>query len=151
MSTRQKRILWPVFLFALLALGAFAFASARRARGSETARARAIATQNSNASANPDRGRYVSRRALWPQLRKNLEVLGDRLEKPGKERMILAGTVKYAGDRAGTPFELRSGPFIITLLQPHSRRTSRLAPAHELDPQTLRCITPPYDWSEGQP
>lgn len=106
MSTTQKRILWPVFLIALLALGAFAFASARRARGSETASARAIATQNSNASANPDRGRYVRRRALWPQLRKNLEVLGDRLEKPGKERMILAGTVRTASDPAEMAFEL---------------------------------------------
>lgn len=106
MSTRQKRILWPVFLFALLALGAFAFASARRARGSETARVRVIATQNSNGSANSDRIRYVRRRALWPQLRKNLEVLGDRLEKPGKERMILAGTVRRAGDPAEMAFEL---------------------------------------------
>lgn len=106
MSTTQKRILWPVVLIALLALGAFAFASARRARGSETTTARAIATQNSTAAVNPDRVNYVRRRALWPQLRKNLEVLGDRLERPGKERMILTGTVKRAGAPVETPFEL---------------------------------------------
>lgn len=127
MSTTQKRILWPVLLIALLALATVTFALARRARGSETARVRAIASQNSNASASPDRRHYVRRRALWPQLRKNLEVLGDRLEKPGKERMILAGTVKYASDRAGTPFELvREFPDRLRLIEQHgaSQRTT---------------------------
>jgi len=35
----------------------------------------------------------VRRSRLWPQLRQALNVLGDRLEKPGKERLILTGTL----------------------------------------------------------
>jgi hypothetical protein len=41
---------------------------------------------------------YVSRARLWPQLREALKVLGDRLEKPGKERLILTGTLSRKQD-----------------------------------------------------
>ena len=39
---------------------------------------------------------YVRRARLWPQLRYVAEALGDRLEKPGKERLILIGTLSRA-------------------------------------------------------
>jgi hypothetical protein len=39
---------------------------------------------------------YVSRARLWPQLRYASEALGDRLEKPGKERLILVGVLRRA-------------------------------------------------------
>jgi hypothetical protein len=51
------------------------------------------------ASAAPaNRPVYVSRGRLWPQLREALRVLGDRLEKPGKERLTLTGTLSRAND-----------------------------------------------------
>lgn len=36
---------------------------------------------------------------LWPQLRPYLKVLGDRLEKSGKERLTLSGTLDRAGEQ----------------------------------------------------
>jgi hypothetical protein len=35
---------------------------------------------------------------MWPQLRWNLKMLGDRLENPGKERVTLTGTLSRATD-----------------------------------------------------
>lgn len=42
---------------------------------------------------------YVRRARLWPQLRYASEVLGDRLEKPGKERLILIGHLRRASKK----------------------------------------------------
>ncbi len=41
---------------------------------------------------------YVRVAQLGPQLRWHLKVLGDRLEKPGKERLTLTGTFSRSGD-----------------------------------------------------
>jgi hypothetical protein len=42
---------------------------------------------------------YVRRGRLWPQLRPVSEALGDRLEKPGKERLILIGALRRASKK----------------------------------------------------
>jgi hypothetical protein len=42
---------------------------------------------------------YVSRARLGPRLRHSSEVLGDRLEKPGKERLILIGSLSRASKK----------------------------------------------------
>lgn len=42
---------------------------------------------------------YVNRARLWPQLRYVSEVLGDRLEKPGKERLILTANLRRASKK----------------------------------------------------
>jgi hypothetical protein len=42
---------------------------------------------------------YVQRARLWPQLRYASEILGDRLEKPGKERLILIGALRRASKK----------------------------------------------------
>jgi hypothetical protein len=42
---------------------------------------------------------YVQRARLWPQLRYASEILGDRLEKPGKERLILIGALSRASKK----------------------------------------------------
>jgi hypothetical protein len=42
---------------------------------------------------------YVRRGHLWPQLRPMSEALGDRLEKPGKERLILIGALRRASKK----------------------------------------------------
>lgn len=54
------------------------------------------------AAAHTDR---VSRARLWPQLRPALSSLGDRLERPGKERLVVTGTLAR-GDEPAAPFVL---------------------------------------------
>ncbi len=47
-----------------------------------------------SASATPEQ---VRRARLWPQLRELLNVLGNRLEQPGRERSILQGNLSRTG------------------------------------------------------
>jgi hypothetical protein len=56
--------------------------------------------------------KYVRAGALWPQLRWNLRALGDRLERPGKEQVVLTGTMT----RAGTPIP---APAVLNLEAPN--------------------------------
>jgi hypothetical protein len=49
---------------------------------------------------------YVRRAQLQPRLRHLLDVVGDRLEKPGNERMVMIGTLKRRNDSQPTPFRL---------------------------------------------
>ena len=101
MSTQQKRIFWPIVLIVGLALGALAFASAHAGR--RTMEGSSRASQNSPAAANPRSEEYVNRGRLSPQLRWKLKAFGDRLEKPGKERVTLAGTLMRPADVAPVP------------------------------------------------
>ncbi|HEX9001300.1 MAG TPA: hypothetical protein VGB07_15450 [Blastocatellia bacterium] len=39
---------------------------------------------------------YIERQGIWPQLHSALDAYGDRLEKPGKERLIATGTLSNA-------------------------------------------------------
>ena len=73
----------------LLLLVAFTFALG--------ARNWAPPVKSTNAIADTRPG-YVSRRRLQPLLRDALEALGDRLEKPGNERLTLAGTLSRKKD-----------------------------------------------------
>lgn len=49
---------------------------------------------------------YVQRNSLRPKLRDTLKVAGDRMEKPGKERLVLTGTLSRAGDSQPSPVGL---------------------------------------------
>jgi hypothetical protein len=69
---------------------------ARREKNRSTARHIAVATQSVPA---PKTVGYVRRARLWPQLRYASEVLGDRLEKPGKERLVLTGVLRRASKK----------------------------------------------------
>jgi hypothetical protein len=53
---------------------------------------------------------YIERRGIWPQLHSALDAYGDRLEKPGKERMIAIGTLSNANttDNEKVPVRLVS-------------------------------------------
>jgi hypothetical protein len=42
---------------------------------------------------------HVRRGLLWPQLRPMSEALGDRLERPGKERLVLIGALRRASKK----------------------------------------------------
>jgi hypothetical protein len=92
MTKKQQRIFWPSLLMLVLGLTALAFASGRRTRASKT-----IYTNQSPAASTIAGRRYVRRASLWPQLQSNLKALGDRLEKPGKERLTLIGTLSLEG------------------------------------------------------
>jgi hypothetical protein len=62
-----------------------------------------IAAQAAPAQANND---YVRRSKLASRLRAALDVLGDRLEKPGKERLIIEGTITRSNSPEAAPFRL---------------------------------------------
>jgi hypothetical protein len=62
---------------------------------------------------------YVRREKLQPRLRHLLGVIGDRLEKPGKERMVMVGTLKREIDSQPAPFRL-------LLEMPHRMRLEEL-------------------------
>jgi hypothetical protein len=53
---------------------------------------------------------YIDRRGVWPQLYSALDAYGDRLEKPGKERLIAVGTLSNANttDNEKVPVRLVS-------------------------------------------
>ena len=104
MSKKQKRIFWPILILAALGLGALAFASNRNAR--RTIAAPPLTSQKPTAVANPRSEEYVHAARLWPQLRWHLKVLGDRIDKPGKERIAIAGTIKRPGDSQALPMTL---------------------------------------------
>lgn len=104
MSQKQMRIFWPIVILAALGLGALAFASGRKAR--RTIAARPVTSQKPTAVANPRSEEYVHAARLWPQLRWHLKMLGGRIEKPGKERITIAGTIKRAGDKQVLPMSL---------------------------------------------
>lgn len=50
-------------------------------------------------------GKYARREALRPRLRESLRLLGDRLEKSGKERVTLEGRLTRSGETA-IPFRI---------------------------------------------
>lgn len=49
---------------------------------------------------------YVRRARLQPRFRHLLDVVGDRLEKPGNERLVMIGTLRRQDDSRPMPFRL---------------------------------------------
>jgi hypothetical protein len=85
------------FFVAVVAVALVTFtARAWRDKKGSAARHGAVAAQQTPAF---NAFSYVSRARLWPQLRYASEALGDRLEKPGKERLILTGHLRRATKR----------------------------------------------------
>lgn len=50
---------------------------------------------------------YIDRRGAWPQLYSALDAYGDRLEKPGKERLTAVGTISNADTTANEKVPVR--------------------------------------------
>lgn len=97
MTRNRRRVFWPVFLITLLVVTALTFAASRRLRDSRTAETRVDSTQG-NPNRARKRGAYVRRSSLSPKLVWHLKATGDRLEKPGKERLRVTGTLSRAND-----------------------------------------------------
>jgi hypothetical protein len=92
MSLRQNRILWLAFVFT--ALAACVVAYSRTKLKPHTAPTTSAHVEGP-APVDVQR-QYVRRGRLWPQLRWNLDALGNRLEQSGKERMALTGTARQS-------------------------------------------------------
>ena len=96
MKKNRRKVFWPALLIALLVLTALTFAASTKLRR--------VTVTDSNASNQPaaparvKRVAYVRPSALTPKLLWHLKAMGDRLEKPGKERLSLTGTLARSTD-----------------------------------------------------
>jgi hypothetical protein len=105
---------WLTTIILMAAATTFAFVSTKAGTTSVLWARRSVPTvgrqgiQNSANAATFDSGAYVQMPRLWPELRHALKALGNRLEKPGKERIILSGTLLRAGDAHPRPIRISS-------------------------------------------
>jgi hypothetical protein len=96
MKKNTKTKLWFALLVLALSLSAITFATARILRH-ETTDTKPVISQNPSKVPRSNRNAYVRRGQLSPRLAMNLNALGNRLEKPGQERVALVGTWRVAG------------------------------------------------------
>ena len=96
MKKNTKTKLWFALLALALSLSAITFATARILRH-ETTDTKPVTRQNPSNVTRSNRNAYVLRAQLSPRLALNLNALGNRLEKPGQERLSLVGTWRVAG------------------------------------------------------
>ena len=94
MKKNTKTKVWFALLVLALSLSAITFATARILRH-ETADIKP--SQNPASVTRSNRNAYVRRVQISPRLAMNLNALGNRLEKPGQERVSLVGTWRVAG------------------------------------------------------
>src|ERR1700750_3282191 len=89
---KNHPVLWLALVIACLvftALTFVAYGGLRRLR---------IEYSMNAAQASAKRAAYVRRSSLSPKLVSHLNAMGDRLEKPGRERLNLTGTLSRAND-----------------------------------------------------
>ena len=97
MKKKTKTSLGLVLVACVLCLSAITFATATILRHKSSA-ASAGNAQNPSSVTKSNRSAYVRRAQLSPRLALNLGALGNRLEKPGQERLTLMGTLRLAGN-----------------------------------------------------
>jgi hypothetical protein len=97
MTKHRQRVLWPALLIGLLVLTAFTFAASSNLRRSKSTGPQTTG-QNRLTPVGVNRRAYVRRGLLSPKLVWHLNALGDRLERPGKERLSVTATLSRAGD-----------------------------------------------------
>ena len=93
MKNRIRTSLWLVLPALALSFGAITFATAKILR-----RTSAGTAQNPSKVAKSNRNNYVRRSLLSSRLALNLSAMGNRLEQPGKERLILMGSLRAGAD-----------------------------------------------------
>jgi hypothetical protein len=109
---RYRKLLLPVALLAMFTISGFAFKLSRPRTAASAVEEKAVSqvegagrSRSTGEPAMPEE--YVRPRAIWPQLRAALAVIGDRLERPGKERLSMTGTLtRTVESTAQTPFVL---------------------------------------------
>jgi hypothetical protein len=104
MSKKLKKIVWSIPFVIVLGLTALAFTSTRAPH--EPAITGEPEKQGANKSAPKTRRKaeHVKRAQLPPQLRWTLDAMGDRLQKPGKERLTLSGVLTLQDEPQPVPF-----------------------------------------------
>lgn len=100
MTRNRRRVFWPALLIALLVLTAVTFVAFGKLRGPRTPNTKTLTSQNVPGTTNLKRAAYVRPGNLSPKLIWNLKAMGDRLEKPGRERLSVTGTLSRAGAQA---------------------------------------------------
>ena len=98
MTRNRRRVLWPTLLIALLVFSALTFVAFGRLRSATTTVVKINTNQIGGSGVSVKRAAYVRRSNLSPKLVWHLNALGDRLEKPGKERLSVTGTLSRAND-----------------------------------------------------
>lgn len=97
-----KFALAPLAAIIVITLVTFTARAWRNKNGSIT-KQDAVTTQPTPAT---NSNGYVRRALLRPQLREALKILGDRVEKPGKERTVFIGTLRWKGAQQAKPLRL---------------------------------------------
>ncbi|MEN3325937.1 MAG: hypothetical protein V7638_744 [Acidobacteriota bacterium] len=100
MTRNRRRVFWPALLIALSGLTAVTFVVSGKLRGSKTTDTKTTNSQNASDRAKLKRAAYVRRGNLSPKLIWHLSALGDRLEKPGRERLSVRGALSRADSPA---------------------------------------------------
>jgi hypothetical protein len=88
----NHRIVWLTLVIACLVFTALTFVAYGKLRGLRTR------YPKNTAQIGGKRSIYVRRSSLSPKLVSHLNAMGDRLEKPGRERLNLTGTLSRAND-----------------------------------------------------
>ena len=95
--TKNTRVLVPSLMISLVMLAALTYAASRTLRISRATKNTSTVSDVANLQSGKH-GSYLRRSALAPKLEWNLNAMGDRLEKPGRERLRVTGTLARAND-----------------------------------------------------
>src|SRR5437763_343794 len=100
MSKKQKFVLWPTLLIVAVGVSALGFVRSHRRPGIRATEKQPANAQKASASPSTNSENQVRRGFLNPQLIPNLIAFGDRLEKQGKERLTITGTLNSSGGQS---------------------------------------------------
>ena len=98
MTKKIKGNLWLLLLITAMGLTAVGFAATRMIGTPKTASAVSEPRQNQPNVRIGSGQAYVRRGLLSPKLALHLNALGDRLEKPGRERLTIIGELRLSTD-----------------------------------------------------
>lgn len=90
MRKNRQRVFWPALLIALPVLTALTFAASSKLRSANTTD---TTVPSQRGPARVKREAYVRASRLSPKLVWHLKAMGDRLEKPGRERLSVTATL----------------------------------------------------------
>ncbi len=97
MTIKRKSLFWPALLVALLVVAALTFTASGKLRRANRTNSN-TRSQSAPGPARTKHGAYIRASALSPKLVWHLKAMGDRLEKPGRERLSVTGTLTRAND-----------------------------------------------------
>ena len=103
MTKKLKGSVWLPLLIAALGVSAAGFAFSGMMSRQPASSATLETRQNVSNVSRGSRKEYVNRGLLTPRLAMHLNALGNRLEKPGKERLIVTGVLRLATDSQPRP------------------------------------------------